>query len=837
MPQLTEQQKQNIISRLGQQRSQEEPRIRALKTGVGIERFTDPNPQPSAPQIEQPGILESLFESVVGLPQRLASIPNIAVKQQAGGRILQQRISVLEKGGVSRQDALNQVRQEFLSGQLPELSALLPTEEELGGILDLGALAFPAGKLAGGLSKLPGARFLTTAPGKEGLRLVPKERLAVKAGRGALLGAKGVALLPEKSEAGSVEDRLRLAAEGGAIGASLAPVAKLLSPVGRVIQEEIESLAQRALTAKGTQRVQAKFLESKLVNVLRARKPDKIINEDLPALERQVGELTKDVQSALTPAGRLLEQEAENIALTGTVSKAAKPARRLLAKQIGEAESFRVSADLIRNIQERSVAVTAGLRAIAKVLGTQSESEEARTIANTLAKRAIQVQNQVGELSAKAARSAGLTLRQFQVPVMADRAALEGAFAELSDTVGSFIRQGRVFGVKGFSPLQREINRVREGGSITGAVIRGGVDFWRLNIFPLFSAGLDFASNSIATTSLLKQSVAADLYDFIGKGQSFTRTKGLIKGIFSRAALKATPAIEERLVPTALGERIPTGFFGKDLATFIFPDRDSSRMIRFANQVTNIADRVLFVPAAAKRGIDTAFKRMGAMGFLHERALQEAERQGLRGTAKVAFTRRFVEEAPDAVVEDAVRQGQKIGFNRSLSKIEEELAGSGNLGTVIKLFISPFPRWQMQLYRFVAEHTPISPEFWSKVKAGKATGTDFVQFMDRITTGVLGVMAVDELLYDKMDLKTLEYIREDGSRVPLGFIEPIPQAIAILAALKGDGATAFNALRRAGTFGLRTEGILTNVIDGLSGLASNREDIRERAVAKFDRSL
>ena len=333
---LTERQKENIRVRLRgvSFETEDERRARALKTGVGVEGFVNPNPPPSPPEIEEPGFLQSLFEDVVGLPQRLASIPSIAVKQQAGGRILQERIGQLEKAGLSRPNAVNQVRQEFLSGQLPELTALLPTEQELGGILDLGTLAVPAGRIAKGLSRLPGARFLTTAPGKEGLRLVPKERLAVKAGRGALLGAKATALLPEKTEAGSPEARLQAAAEGGAIGASLAPIGKILSPVGRVVQEQIENLGQRALTVRGTQQVQAKLLESKLVNVLRARKPDRIINEDLPALERQVGELTKDVQAALTPAGRLLDKEAENIALTGTVSQAARGTRRTLCSQL-----------------------------------------------------------------------------------------------------------------------------------------------------------------------------------------------------------------------------------------------------------------------------------------------------------------------------------------------------------------------------------------------------------------------------------------------------------------------------------------------------------------------
>ena len=842
---LTGAQRAEILSRLRSRRPAEDPTERALRTGIGIEQVAPPPPPPAIEfREEDPGFFGGLALDVINLPKRLGSLPGLVFRNNAALGIFGEMVTrKAEREGFSRAEARKVVFEELKGGQHPELLELVePTEEERGGFLDLVTLAVPAGKLAAPIAtKIGGGvarRFVGTKVGgalaERGIRL---GRLTEQTIRGSVVGAKGAAVLPRSEEAGDAQRRFRTAAEGAVVGGALPVVGKAISPLGRVLAEQVGKLSQRGFGQKGTRRAQSRFLESKIVQAIRGRDPKKIVQEDLPALTNQLDELQKEVLEILSPGGKLIAQEAETIGLTGTVSKAAKATRASIARRLGGAESTLVSADKIRNIQQRAVAVPAGLRAIAKVLGAQAESEEARVTANVLLRRAAQVESQVGDAFAKASRSAGLTLRQFQVPVFADRALMEGALRDLNESVISFTRQTQIAGQGGLSPLQREINRVREGRSLIGAIIRGGVDFWRLNIFPLFSAGLDFVSNSLATTSAFKQAAAADLFDFVRTGSSSTRTRGLVRSVFSGAVSRANPQIEQRLVPTALGEKISTGFFGKDLFTFLFPDRDGQRMVQFGNRVVNVIDRVLFAPAAAKRGIDTGFKRMGAMAVLYEKALQEARKQGLQGSAKTAFVRGFVEKAPEEVIERAIVQGNKLGFNRSLSRIEEELAGSGNLGTAVKLFVTPFPRWQMQLLRWVGEHTPLDPTFWRRFRNGTATAEDFVQFLDRNTTGLLALLAVDELIYDNLDLQTLEYVREDGSRVSIGNIEPIPQAVAILAALKGDGEASFNAMRRTGTFGLRAEGIATSVIDEVPNLYSSDPERQGRARDRLVRAL
>lgn len=308
--------------------------------------------------------------------------------------------------------------------------------------------------------------------------------------------------------------------------------------------------------------------------------------------------------------------------------------------------------------------------------------------------------------------------------------------------------------------------------------IRDFVRYWTTNIFPIFSPVRDLGTNSAALGAKTIESGSLDLFDFIMGTNPGKRLAGILHSIRYSATRGATEQVNEVLRPTFLGE-LHVGIFGPKLD-------------------------LMFFPALAKRSVDTFFKRLGAMSVLYRDAGKEAWKLKLTGSAKTEFMRKWVINIPDDLLKEAVETGNKLGFNRDISKIEQAIASSA----VVRLFVNPFPRWTFQLTRFLAEHSPFDPGFWGKVIKGKATSHDVVGFLTRSLTGWAGVQAANELFYDDVDFKTMEYVREDKSRVRLTGLSPLPEALALVAFIRGDAENALFALKTASLPFPGAEGIL-----------------------------
>jgi len=554
-------------------------------------------------------------------------------------------------------------------------------------------------------------------------------------------------------------------------GDLVADLASGLIPVGGGIKAAIRLArsARGARTARAvrvTQRLSDIEAESR--GMTRLRLAGVPLEEATGAPAQQIADRAHAaLDSLLTETAKITKAELSPIS-TGTYTKATREAKREI---LTSKKETLVSAELIRKAQETAAALKGELGVLLKKIATEGETA-ARPLAESYARRLNEFDERFRALRSEAGRS----LHQLRQIAYEYKSLVEG------------VKNMGV--VKARLPVIEEFRQIKQQQGFVTALKTVGlndlVGYWVKNIFPVFSAVRDLATNVAVATSETAQTIAADIFDvFAGGKTDFNRSQALLAAV-RRAGQKATPGVERLLEPTALGQKFQP----------IFSER---------------LDKIIFLPAEMKRGVDTFFKRIGAMSALYEDALTKATSMGLTGQAKTDFVRRFVEEAPRKTLLKAVERAGKWGFNRKLSQFEESVSRN----VWVKLLANPFPRWTFQFTRFAAEHTLASPEFWGKVRRGTMTGEDFARFLTRVLSGAGAVYAANELLYDNVDFKNMEYVREDGSRIKLTGLTPLPDVLAIAAVLRGDAENAVNALLASSLpfMGGSGEGILSRWFD------------------------
>lgn len=343
------------------------------------------------------------------------------------------------------------------------------------------------------------------------------------------------------------------------------------------------------------------------------------------------------------------------------------------------------------------------------------------------------------------------------------------------------------------------------------AAFKDAVDFTRQNLFGLFSFGMDMVNNAAAVGVKLPGMAASDAVN-LARNDPATRLAGLAKAITNPKETYAIPDfMKAEMGATFSGEKSTMG--------------------------NSLVDWTFALPAKLKGAVDGYFANTFAAADLYSSALTEAEKKGLQGDAKDKFVSAFLKNPTDAAADSAVELGNKMKFNRELSKVEEKIAGS----TGVKLFADAFPRWSFQFSRWMAESLGADPKMIKSIKNGTASAPQIADYVATTAAGWGGVALVNQALYDHVDFSTMEYVREDGRRVRLSNLSPLPDALMLNAAMKGDEEKFKSAVRFSSLVGsqVRLKGLLSDLLNttaqSLSG--DNTGQTISREMTKFANSL
>src|SRR3990167_6867886 len=141
----------------------------------------------------------------------------------------------------------------------------------------------------------------------------------------------------------------------------------------------------------------------------------------------------------------------------------------------------------------------------------------------------------------------------------------------------------------------------------------------------------------------------------------------------------------------------------------------------------------------------------------------------------------------------------------------------------MRLFGDAFARWPFQAVRAMSEWLGVNSEMWRRLASGRNIA-DLGEYLGKTLTGWGGVWAINEIFYDHVDWRSMEYVTPEGNRARLSGRDPIPSILFFLATLKGDKEAALSALRFASIpFAKVLVGLPEGRLEGglLGGLVSN----------------
>jgi len=480
----------------------------------------------------------------------------------------------------------------------------------------------------------------------------------------------------------------------------------------------------------------------------------------------------------LTAAAKVVLPEAEPIAQTGTIGVEARPALRDAGRN-PSTQQFQFSQDTIEQSQRM-------LTGLARQIGTLHQRMEA--VGDPLSQATTQLvesrlQQLVGQFNREAASfrklrfAAGRAVKTFDRPPIAPELteSLRSAGA-LLDGLGQ---------AKARLPLYTNIVRsFRRYPSLTsaerGQLGRDLVDAWRLNLFSVTSWTLDLVGNATELTSQASEAAGRDLGHVIQGRVTFPNLGAFFRALrHTELPASVMEGVGENVVPEV---GLVSGGFGRGRGTFTTRE----------GAVSTAVDYLAGSPLYLKGVTDSAARRYGATVSLWQTALEAADAQRLRGMARQTFLREFWAAPPETAITRAITQGNKAGFNRQLSRWERAYASH----SLTKLILDPFARWPLQFGRAMAEWLGYNRPLFSRVLQGSASLPEVTGYLVKAATGWGGVALVNEL-YDGVDFRSMEYVKENGNRVRLSGREPLPTILWLLATIRGDFAKSGAALQYA----------------------------------------
>ena len=348
---------------------------------------------------------------------------------------------------------------------------------------------------------------------------------------------------------------------------------------------------------------------------------------------------------------------------------------------------------------------------------------------------------------------------------------------------------------------------------------RDVIDSIRLNLFSVTSFSLDMIGNATEIGAQIAGGVGKDLVQ-VAKGHvNFPSIQAVIRTIKDRPRVAG---VEKGLELTAIGEKLRGGF-QKGPGTFTLRSNAASKGL----------DYLVGSPLYLKGVMDTGAKRFSAAISIWQDAIMSANLKGLKGTERQKFYEQFWEDPPKSVIQKAINEGNKAGFNRTLSKIEEKYASS----TTVKLLVDTFGRWPWQFTRWGAEMVGYNPELFKAIRQGKASAEDIAGYLTKTASGWGGLYLIDRALYDHVDFNSMEYVHADGDRTRLSSREPLASALWLLAVIKGDVEKAKGGFKFASVPGAQllgeqgTPGLLGGIIKQAQA-AISRKGVDPRGLSR-----
>lgn len=544
----------------------------------------------------------------------------------------------------------------------------------------------------------------------------------------------------------------------------------------------------------------------------------------------------------LSPAGELAKQEAENVERTGTYGEEAKPARREMARENGGTVNISVGA--MRAAKVGIVHLTGRLQALegmAKASGFGDMAGQAGTLRAAL--------NGAAELFHGMTREWGLIGQELQRPltteevaaggrgleeaagkpgknvpqgtqeavaptqgkssgisnVEATEQASEGASQQavkagkstqpnVDEAIDSMrVKQADINGwIQSLERIGRDVEMVKPGAqhsslyqSVMGPDrLKAAIRVARMGLLSLTSpVGAGLHSSAWAMTRL-GENWGLDVMDRVAGKESdrFSQSLGAMVRAIGRGTAEDLSAGFSP-VSRRVGEFLRQSFGALKSPASVLGEGTAQPI------VGKTADKFLYPHVETLGRVSSVFGDFAYETALHEMALQDGQRAGLKGMALTAHVRDLVQNPSQDMLDHAANQMRAAMFRRDLPKVVEDLTRS----PLATLFVNPFTHFSAQALRMFAEFTVASPDFWSKVAHNEATGQDLTKFAMRNLQGIGAVYAVNRLLYDRTDFNRMEYVREDGKRISLRGTTPIVDLLAVAAAIRGDYASAARA--------------------------------------------
>lgn len=536
-----------------------------------------------------------------------------------------------------------------------------------------------------------------------------------------------------------------------------------------------------------------------------------------------------DALTELSEGARIGLSEAENISRAGTLSPEARAQfRKALRVPRSETRQFRLSEGEARAGMGEVVKAAREVRRLLGELerGADPLSMNTAQAADAAVQAAVKRLEASVRLAERQRLAAGRTVESYNVPLPED-------VTQTLRDAGLLI--GRLKNIRERVPIASNILRsLRNWRNLSELerrqFARDLVDHFRLNLFAVTSWTLDLVGNLSEIGAQVAGGAAADVVYVARTGEpTFPSLQGFFRAIRERAVRRGQPMgpeLEEAFGRTVSGERIP-GKAGRGPGTFTFRQGIGS----------TIYDYVVGGPLYAKGAVDLAAKRLMATTTIWRESIKAADARGLTGTARRRFIEDFQRALPEQVSAAATESGNKAGFNRPLSRLEERIARS----TAARLLVDVFARWPFQFTRWGAEVLGYNRPLFEKIGKGQATPEEIAAYLGKAATGWGALYLINQTLYNQTDFATMEYVDEDGNRVRLSNRDPLPTALWFLAVIKGDKERAAAGLRYASVPGARLlageGGLLGGTLRTFTQAAQNPQNDPRALRRELDNSI
>ncbi len=738
------------------------------------------------------------------IPRRIFSTITRQPEQIARVRIMQERIGVLKKTGLSDQQARHQILGEVREGKLPEISATF-NPDEAAAALDIAFLGIPFGKAAQPIARAVGRKVFERTAGtrirgflaERGISLPGLVEETIRAG---VSGAKLGGAIPPREIAGDVKQRAETAAVVGGLSSFFPGLGAAVRVTG--IPEAIGKATQKVSTrvfGKTNDQALAKVAREELRTLIRSKSVTDILAKE----GNQLRSALSAVSAELDDIGRITLEEAPAITATGTVGQAAKAPLREAAREL-PGRALAVSPQRVRTL---NTAITV-LADQVEELATQVAGRASNAAAAEQDVALTRLMNFDVTQRARLARTFGLTGRAFQEPVSL-KAKTQAKAAV--DTLVNTLRRAEL-NIEGLPALESGSTKTlfREGldalkeRNLGRAARIFGIDFWRRAIFPWGSFLGDLPSNLGSLTEIGQRAIVEDVFQFIKTGTPGQRVAAHFD------AIRFWRQFPKKELEAALG-------------------RDPALSLRFKPFFSEKIDVAAFTGLKLKTLTDGTAQALAFKTVLLEKARTEAVVRGLTGISRQNYVRNRVGSLlqDKAVVSSALQEAQRASFTLPLPRSIERLTAN----PFFILFISPFGRFAVQWLRFLAEFTPASPSFAKKLLAGKATSADAVNFAIRNLSGAGFVQFTNEVVYDEMDWDRFELLFKDldGNVVRRKSLRGIPfiaEGLFISALLRGDSEKARKAATSTSVTILSSPGIASRALEGIRDWLDGRSSTR-----------